>query len=413
MEQHRRLAKISDDELLRRLAELLRRSRRVEADLVEHIGEVDERRLYAREAAPSMFAYCTEVLHLSEAEAYLRIAVARASRKHTVLLNLLSEGRLHLSGIAKLAPFLTHENRELLLARAVDRSKREIQELVAEIAPRRDAPDLVRRLPDRRPPDQKGVSVAGLPNQSESARSPLVELSVGCASDAQARAANTPRVRDPHPVRDSQPTAEGEQPPGSIVGFEELRPDRVGASRREVGPVATVLNRSVVEPLAPGRYKVQFTASSQLREKLERLRSLLRPDVPDGDLAAIVEVAVTEKLERIDARRFAQARHPRKRLSQTDVSPRSRRIPAAVRRAVRERDGSRCAHVDESGRRCPERDRLEYHHRHPFGMGGDHSPTNIALLCSTHNSWLAEHDYGREAIARRRESTGLGSREPV
>ena len=71
---------ISDDELLRRLTDLLRQSRRVEADLVAHIGEVDERRLYAREAAPSMFAYCTEVLHLSEAEAYLRIAVARASR---------------------------------------------------------------------------------------------------------------------------------------------------------------------------------------------------------------------------------------------------------------------------------------------------------------------------------------------
>jgi hypothetical protein len=74
------LRSLSDDELLRRLAEVLRQSRRVEADLVAHIGEVDERRLFAREASPSMFAYCTEVLHLSEAEAYLRIAVARASR---------------------------------------------------------------------------------------------------------------------------------------------------------------------------------------------------------------------------------------------------------------------------------------------------------------------------------------------
>jgi hypothetical protein len=53
----RPLQSSSDDELLRRLAELVSQSRRVEADLVAHIGEVDERRLYARQAFPSMFAY--------------------------------------------------------------------------------------------------------------------------------------------------------------------------------------------------------------------------------------------------------------------------------------------------------------------------------------------------------------------
>src|SRR5215470_15452014 len=123
------LSSLSDDELLRRLLDLLRHSRRVEADLVAHIGEVDARRLFAREAAPSMFAYCTEILHLSEAEAYLRITVARASRVHPVLLAMLGGGRLHLSGIAKLAPHLTVANRDSVLARAAHRSKREIEDL--------------------------------------------------------------------------------------------------------------------------------------------------------------------------------------------------------------------------------------------------------------------------------------------
>jgi hypothetical protein len=95
------LKSISDDELLRRLSGLLRQSRRVESELVAHIGEVDERRLYRREASSSMFAYCTEKLLLSEHEAYLRIAAARASRKHPILLAMLEDGRLHLSAIAK------------------------------------------------------------------------------------------------------------------------------------------------------------------------------------------------------------------------------------------------------------------------------------------------------------------------
>jgi hypothetical protein len=65
-----------------------------------------------------MFNYCQEVLHLSEPEAYLRITVARASRKHPMLLEMLADGRLHLTGIAKLAQVLTEANRETLLARA-------------------------------------------------------------------------------------------------------------------------------------------------------------------------------------------------------------------------------------------------------------------------------------------------------
>ena len=101
MEDQRPLQSISDDELLRRLAELMGQSRRVESDLVAHICEVDERKLYAREACPSMFAYCTNVLHLAEAEAYLRIAAARVSREHPMVLTMLREGRLHLTGTSR------------------------------------------------------------------------------------------------------------------------------------------------------------------------------------------------------------------------------------------------------------------------------------------------------------------------
>ncbi len=150
MKYQQQLKSISDNELLRRLSELLKQSRRVESDLVAHIGEVDERRLFAREAAPSMFAYCTEVLHLSEAEAYMRITVARASRKHPILLEMLGDGRLHLSGITKLVPHLTSANCETLLADAAHKSKREIEELVAELSPKPDVPPVMRKLPERR-----------------------------------------------------------------------------------------------------------------------------------------------------------------------------------------------------------------------------------------------------------------------
>ena len=157
-----------------------------------------------------------------------------------------------------------------------------------------------------------------------------------------------------------------------------------------------------MEPLAPGRYRVEFTASKELRDKLERLQALMRSSVPDGDLGAIIDAAVTEKLEKLEARRFGKTKRPQKGLDETDTTPKSRYIPAAVRRSVEKRDGGRCTYRDRHGRRCSKRHDLEFHHRSPFGRGGAHSPDVLALVCRTHNQLLAEQDYGTDKMAQYR-----------
>ena len=168
----------------------------------------------------------------------------------------------------------------------------------------------------------------------------------------------------------------------------------------------------MVEPIAPARYKVQFTASAELHDKLERLRTLMRSSVPDGDLAAIIEQAVTEKLERLEAKRFAKTKAPRKSVEQADTSPSSRYIPAPIKRAVRERDGDQCAFIDAQARRCKAREGLELHHKQPFARGGNHSPDNLQMLCPAHNRYLAERDYGKEVMRRYRRSS-RSAREPA
>ncbi len=189
-------------------------------------------------------------------------------------------------------------------------------------------------------------------------------------------------------------------------------PDRLGIELREPSHASP---RAVLEPLAPFRYKVQFTASAELRAKLERLQALLRAELPDADLGAVIDRAVTQTLQRLEARRYARTGAPRDAAAGlgtpgTATSRRQdpaavrhmpaavRHIPAAVRRAVFERDDGRCRYRDEAGRRCPERHRLEYHHLHPFAMGGGHTADNVRLMCRTHNLYLAEHDYGQGAM---------------
>jgi hypothetical protein len=386
---------MTDDELLRRLGTLVAGSRHTEADLVAHIGEVDARRLYLREATPSMFVYCTERLHLSETEAGLRIAAARAARRNPALLQMLADGRLHLSAIAKLAPHLTPENRDDLLRRATHRTKREVEELVAEIAPRANVPATIRKLPAGRLAVRKAtqrvalegaaVNPAGLglrPEQVDSDRLDGVDASLE----------RRPEQVDSHDL-------DGVDPCSADLGPKDDKPRPDADLVRVAAPLP---RRATIEPLAPARFRVQFTASAQLRDKLEKLQALMRPSIPDGDLAAVIEAAVTEKLQRLEARRFGRTPSPRTSVSTTDTSPRTRHVPAAVKRHVHERDGGQCHFVDAQGRRCPERSRIELHHRIPWGVGGDHSPGNVAETCSMHNAYLAELDYGRKAVGERR-----------
>ncbi len=95
-----------------------------------------------------------------------------------------------------------------------------------------------------------------------------------------------------------------------------------------VPPASPSKRPAVVAPLSAATYKIQFTASAELRNKLERLRSLMRSSVADGDLATVIEQAVTEKLERLESKRYGKTKAPRKSLEETDTSPSSRYIPA-------------------------------------------------------------------------------------
>ena len=350
-----------------------------------------------------MFAYCTEALHLSEGEAYLRIAVARASREHP---DAPADARRRAPSPERDRPARTSHHQ----GEPGDSSQAGHASIQA-----------TNRGADRRSgtPERRTVHDAATPGEitARDSRAHFFRSSadVSCNGVGSLRVAPTLSAPTASPSV-AVSSAPGHEPTPSGMGMTvtsspahllTLSPDASSFS----GPPSPNPPPSppVVQPLAPGRYKVQFTATAALREKLARLQALMRSQVPDGDLGSIIEAAVTEKLERLEARRFAATGRPRKHLSTTETSPSSRRIPAAVRRAVHERDGGRCRYVDASGRRCSERPRLEYHHLHPFGLGGDHRPENIRLMCVQHNAYLAEHDYGGQAMDRFKRSGRPGT----
>jgi len=137
------LAAMSDVEVVARLVELLREERRLTAAVLAHLGEVEARRLYLPAACSSMHVYCTRALGMSEDQAFKRIRAARAARRYPVVAHAVEDGSLHLSGAVLLAPHLSEENVESLIAEARGKSKAEIEVMLARRAPR---PGVAERL---------------------------------------------------------------------------------------------------------------------------------------------------------------------------------------------------------------------------------------------------------------------------
>src|SRR6266850_2768028 len=139
---------LSDQDLLARIGVLAGKEREASVDLVAHLAALDARpSLYAAQGYGSLFTYCTEVLRLSEDATCNRIHAAGACRRFPVILDLLASGAMSLTSVRMLRRHLTPENYEAVLARACRRSLREIEALVAELAPRPDVPSSVRKLP--------------------------------------------------------------------------------------------------------------------------------------------------------------------------------------------------------------------------------------------------------------------------
>src|SRR6267143_4442900 len=345
---------LSSSDLRSATRALVRTSHGVDAALLVHLGEIDERKLYLDWAFSSMFAFCVGELGLSEDVACNRIDLARAARSMPVILEALRSGRVHLAGLRLLAPHLTTQNQEEVLAEAAGKSKRQIEELVARLWPQPPVPTLVRTLPGR-------------PN-------PLPE-----ASPAFSFGAAIP-VAQP----ESSPALAFAPPPAPPPRRDERRP--------------------VVAPLAEETFKFQFTASRSCHDKFRQAQDLLRHRIPDGDLATIVEKALDLLIEQVKKERFATGRKARPAPAEDADESSSRHIPDAIKREVFERDGGRCMFNDEHGRRCRETGALEFDHLDGFARTRLHRADRIRLLCRPHNQRAAERMYGRAFMERARAS---------
>ena len=399
---------LSDRELLRATSTLVRHERHLQGAVIDHLAEIDARRLFLQRGCSSLFDYAVRELGYSDAAAGRRIGAVRLCADQPDARERLRDGSLTLSAAAE-------------LQWAFDRQRR------------------------------RG-SISGT-----ASRAPAGSAPPGAAPlDDSAADATPPRTSAP-PV----------SPPLVLdaAGRQQLVEEAAGKSARQVRRMLADLDPELavpadrMRPLGDGRYELKALIDADCHQGLEQLRGLLSHVDPRMTIGQLVGRVVQEALDRHDPSRPPRRARSGNRPAERDAKPASaskeqaapepghavtapdaatpavttptperarqptpasarspsrqratdhratagrtparaatptakprasgRAIPAAVKRQVWRRDGGCCSYVDrETGRRCNSRHLIEIDHILPYALGGGADPENLRLLCGAHH----------------------------
>ena len=406
---------LSDDRLLEQTKELSRIEHHLEVVVIDHLREIQKRRLYLRRGFSSLFDYAVRELGYSDAAAWRRIKAMRLCADVDGVRERLQDGTMTLNAAAQLqnafdrqerkkeraarsaprgagfgaaaqpqngaaperpaerkpAPVLDAEARRELVEQASGKSSREVMQLLAEVDPELAAPaDRVRPLGGGRwelkavidDECRRGLErLKGLLSHVDPHLT-LGQLMARLVREGLDRhdPARPPRGRRAAPAKGAEQTS---------------APKTQAASTR--GAASAAKQKAGADSAAPSAAKVSAQAPAQPGDQAAD-----RPDTSAAKTAG--DATSAPKTPRLDR----QATPPRTRTSAAKTGVPGRAIPAAVKREVWRRDRGRCRYVDRtSGRRCGSQHLLQIDHVVPYACGGAAEPNNLRLLCAAHHRY--------------------------
>ena len=286
---------LSDRALLRQTSTLVRHERHLQGAVIDHLAEIDARRLFLQRGCSSLFDYAVRELGYSDAAAGRRIGAVRLCADQPDARERLRDGSLTLSAAAE-------------LQWAFDRQRR-----------RGSISGTASRAP-----------VGSAPGNATATEDLAAAVPAGSAPSGSAADATPPRT--------SVPPA---SPPLVLdaAGRQKLVEDAAGKSARQVRRMLADLDPELavpadrVRPLGDGRYELKALIDADCHQGLEQLRGLLSHVDPRMTIGQLVGRIVQEALDRHDPSRPPRRARSASRPADGDVKP----APASKEQATRER----------------------------------------------------------------------------
>ena len=286
---------LSDRALLRATSTLVRHERHLQGAVIDHLGEIEARRLFLRRSCSSLFDYAVRELGYSDAAAGRRIGAVRLCADQPDARERLRDGSLTLSAAAELQWAFDRQRRRGSISGT------------ASHTPVGSAPAKAAATEDPAAGSASAVPVGSVPS---GAAAPNDSAADAAAPGTSAQPASPPLVLD-------------------AAGRQKLIEDAAGKSTRQVRRMLADLDPELATPtdrvraLGDGRYELKATVDTDCQQGLEQLRGLLSHVDPRMTIGQLVGRIVQEALDRHDPSRPPRRARARNRPVDGDSKPAS------------------------------------------------------------------------------------------
>ena len=296
---------------------------RREAELISILQDLDRARTHLHYQMPSLFAYATKLLKLSDSVALTLISIARKSAQVPELKTAIEEKKITITNARRIVPVLNAANKSEWLEKAATLTQVKLEQELAKSFPQQAAPARVR---------YKNESLGRLE----------IDLSLSTLEQLK-------RVQE---ILSQKKKAHVDAATALDAALDEFiaKHDPLEKAKRAIERKAAQKKDSTDErvPEMDGQQ-----AESENTSQKTRVEPVARP------------VVITNPTSVISAKRI--------------------RFDAATKHGLTTRDGAQCAHMEPDGTRCTARHWLHIHHIKEVARGGTNNLNNLKTLCFAHH----------------------------
>ncbi len=323
-------------DLYRKAVSIAAEFQQKEIELIDVLKELDSTKVYRISGMNSLYSFATEVLKLSENQAFTYITLARKCAEVPEVQAALAAKEISISKARRLCSVIDKSNKSEWLLLAKKSSSKELDRAIRSKDPRALVYDSVKYLSDK-------------------------FLSLSATIDEET-AKNLSRVKELMMSHCSARIDYNEM----LKEMTELYLDRFDPLRKAE---RAILRKTAREESASSAVTAGYEANHAKQIKEEQA-------VEKTSTASVGQVrgSITELVDR--------------RVTSSS-QPRSARVPikAELKHLIFKRDQGQCR-FHMGPKRCQSRVHLECHHIVPVSQGGEDTAENLILLCSSHHQWV-------------------------
>ena len=377
------LKKLSDNFLLFQTKTLVQKERKLNIEILQHLQEIESRKLYLERGFSSLFDYAVRELGYSRGSAFRRIKAMKLCQDIPETKSQLESGKLNLSSASQLQNFFEKQARKPLKQDL--KNNHLSQKTSIEFLKQQQSKNLQFDIKDALPNKDKSNILSNLRSDSFCAE-------LDCSAESKGL---------------------------SLTKKKELLKKAQGQSTRDIEKILVETDSSCV---SYHKEKVRFIGNQKVELKvildgdcfknLETLKNLLSHKNPRMSYRELISLLAELGLKKYDPRKtlkrkqkLTRKQENQKALCSANVlktkqneqalKKNNRLIPQRIRQYIWKRDQGECSYIcPQTNNKCRSKHLLQIDHIQPFALGGSHHPDNLRLLCARHNQLRSQRTFG-------------------